>query len=393
MISDKARRSQKLWKLFTYLLTNRSRLTRPETIVEHLWFESESADPKAALHNLLYRLRKLLHEELPRDRQPIEIEFSQGCYCLKMRGDCWCDVDVFSVLIEEAQELEGSDPVRAVEAYREAIGLYGGYYLPDYAYETWVLPIRYHYHRLYIESLGRLVELLRSASRYQEVLQLCEEAFLAEPLLEAENLHHRYMEALAKEGRTKDALEHYRFVRSRMHREMGVQVSDELRRLQKMIRADRNSFRTEKVEEDIGAVRSRLVGSEEYGGALVCDRDVFRHLYDLEARRSERKDERAVLLLFTVCGEAGDLEESMLDRAMAELREVLVSNLRRGDAICQWNEAQFLVLLSGLGDGDMSAPVDRIQGIFAGECTVEGAVMSVQFEVVCEEAGQKSGLR
>jgi two-component SAPR family response regulator len=49
LISENARRSNKLWELFKYLLTNRNKRIPLEKIVQSLWPEQENSDPKSAL--------------------------------------------------------------------------------------------------------------------------------------------------------------------------------------------------------------------------------------------------------------------------------------------------------------------------------------------------------
>jgi tetratricopeptide (TPR) repeat protein len=275
--------------------------------------------------------------------------------------DCWFDVREMTRLCSEAAGMAGDDPAGAIARYREAVALYAGDYLPGHPYESWAISARYYYRRLYMEGLMQLVELLRDAGEYAEIVRICERAFAIEPLLEAEDLHHRFMQALVEEGRTVDALAHYRFIAGLLDRELGVKPSRHLRDLNRLLKTD-----MEVASLDLDALDDRLGEGRVAEGALLCDRDMFRFLYRLEMRRGERSGGVICLALFGLSWrESRQPRGRALAVAMSALQEVLTSSLRKGDVIAQWNEEQCLVMLPGCSGEDAEDLCARIETSFS----------------------------
>ncbi len=371
-ISEKAGRSRKVWDLFKYLLINEGRTVPVDTIVDSLWPERENADPRAALQDLVYRVRRLFAEEVPSDQSPVRIEFNRGGYCLTLGAGCWFDLREMERLFQEGASLLDSDPQGARSRYREGVALYGGDCLPEHPYDPWVFPARYYYRRLYMEGVLQLVELLRDAGDHAETIRVCEKAFSIDPFLEAEDLHHRFMQALVEERRMVDALAHYRHLADLLDRELGVKPSWHLRDLNRLLKTD-----MEVANLDLNAIDERLGEEQEAEGALLCDRHTFRFLHRLEMRRSERSDGVICLGLFSLSwNNLGAPRGRDLGAAMSALKEILTSNLRKGDVITQWNEEQCLVMLPGCARRDSEDLRERIELEFAARSDVQLNLMS-----------------
>lgn len=222
-------RSYHLWDLFRFLITNRGKGIRPEVMVEALWPEQSYADPRRALRTPVYRLRKILDgvdTESP-------IIFSHGCYIWKTIPGYRLDVEVFEALCNKAKQISSENPSEAIKLYFDAIGLYKGEYLPECLYQDWVMPARNYYRRLYLQCVAGLLDLLWAREQYKEILAVCERAILLEPL--EEEVHIRFLEALLKEQKLKQSLNHYEYITSLLYRQLGVKPSPNLRKLYKQI--------------------------------------------------------------------------------------------------------------------------------------------------------------
>ncbi len=391
ILTEEARRSQKLWDLFTYFLRHRNHLISPQTIAEQLWPDNENADPRAAIQDLIYRMRKLFRQGKSAGEELIHIEFSQGSYRFQLGENCWCDVDEFMACTEEAARLGDEEPSRAIEAFLRSVDLYRGHYLPGWSHRPWLVPLRQYYRRVYVGNIVRLIELLRAQARYADIVEVCERAFMIESLVEAEDLHYGFMEALVKAGRPNDALEHYEFLSRLMKMQLDVQPGDSLQQLCRLIRSDREVIESEEVDHSLRSISDKLMRAEEVEGALLCDREVFRSLYRLEARRSERRDDHCFLGVITVADAAGEIpDRPVLDRVVPQLGEVLVANLRKGDAVTQWNEAQFLILLSCFQRNDARVCLSRIERGFYLRCAERNMQVQSEFGVVADEVEQDS---
>ncbi len=347
-LSDDARRSRKLWMLFLLLLHNRDREIPTDVIVQHLWGDEELDDPRGALHNLIYRLRRLV-SIIPGNQPPLVVDYGHVGYVLRLDESVWYDADEFTSLLQRAASLRQTDPVEAAGHYLEAISLYEGHYLPGRSYELWVLAASRQYRRLYTNGLREVLELLRRPALHGEIMQICERALSIEPFLDVDELHHAYMEVLASEGRGQDAIAHYQHLAGRLQKEYGRRPSELLHGMYLTIREQREHLYSETAQLDLASIRDLLLRVEEPPGAYLCDRIAFRYLLGLEARqRRGVPTGQSFLGLFTVrASEDAAPRPAILGRAMAELQDILIRCLRRGDAVTQWNGAQYLVLLPG----------------------------------------------
>ena len=68
---------------------------------------------------------------------------------------------MFEQAIEKGNKLRDDNPEESIEAYKEVVSIYKGEYLSETDYEDWLIPIRNRYERLYLQSLFKLLELLR----------------------------------------------------------------------------------------------------------------------------------------------------------------------------------------------------------------------------------------
>lgn len=347
-----AGRSSKLWKLFKYLFSYRGKTT--EELMESLYPEEEPIDPERTLRNLVYRLRRFLAAGLPPGSDPQYIIMSQGMYFLNPSSNYWLDADEFKKLCSEACMTASTDPAKAIDIYHQALSLYNGYYLPESLYDDWVVPVRNYYHRLYLESVYKQVELLRKAGRYQELRSVCEKAFLIEPY--QEDLHMCFIEALLEEGRNDLAKTHYNYASSILYRETGMKPSAAMRDLYKKI----TNYKKPQAE-DWPLTAGFSAGDSELG-AFFCDPDIFLKLYRLEECKAERN--RQPVFWGCLALTYPDLtmpDEKRLTEAMDFVEKVLRRNLRKGDIICRWTKNKFYLMLGCFNHEQARKPLERVK--------------------------------
>ena len=147
-----------------------------------------------------------------------------------------------------------------------------------------------YYRRAYVDALLTLVDLLRRPARYAEIMEVCVRALSIEDFLDTEQIHYYYMEALAKQGRTDDPMNHDERVARRLHfgvckRALGVDAGPAQGN-----QGPQGQDQADAVELQVGLIRQLLVGTHEMEGAYLCDRDVFRERLRLNHRqRGERQ--------------------------------------------------------------------------------------------------------
>ena len=157
-------RTYKLYKLFQFFMTFRNKKLLPETIIDNLWSDSNSGDPKNVLRTQIFRLRQIIKSLLTEDmdeKDYVSVNFVNGYYCLEF-GDCVIiDLDEFECFINKGDLAYSSNPDDAVMFYENAIKLYKGIYLAENSYEVWLMPTRNYYHRLFLKTLYKLIDLLK----------------------------------------------------------------------------------------------------------------------------------------------------------------------------------------------------------------------------------------
>jgi two-component SAPR family response regulator len=164
---------QKARTLAQYLVTRRRVLTPKERIAFELWpeLDAERADRdfKVALNALLKALEP---DRAPRAESTFVQRQGTSYGIDPKRLDL--DVDRFDELVRRAARSEPADSQTAIRAYRKAIDLYKGDYLPEALYQDWASAERERLLTLYLTSASRLAQLLVPLGREQEAISLAE---------------------------------------------------------------------------------------------------------------------------------------------------------------------------------------------------------------------------
>ena len=94
------------------------------------------------------------------------------------------------------------------------------------------------------------------------------------------------------------------------------------------------------------------IAEQDPVGAFLCGYPVFREIYRLQVRKTARFDENEYILLLTLkAGEhtgsrVSDVDLFRIRNAMPHLVETLKKSLRPGDAVAQFSDSQYVILLS-----------------------------------------------
>ncbi len=337
-------RSYKLFKLFEYFITFRDRRLLPEAIIENLLQDKESSDPKNVLRTQIFRLKQMLKKILPEGTDAseyFEINFSNGYYSFELKELAVLDIDEFERLINQGDMKKSENTGEAVEYYSKALKLYKGPYLAENCYEAWLVPIRNHYSRLYLKTLFKLIEILLEKEEYIRIIELCEEAIIIDPYEEV--LHIYLIEAMLKIGQIRNAMSHYEYITALLSKEMGVKASPELKNIYRKIQ----SYYDEKSEAGIENIKTKLEESD-LTGALLCDSDYFKFLFNIGKRKSLRDNSTDYMGLITINCENKNINSGEeLKKIVKSMSGVLEKALRKGDVYSYWNDTQILIMLHG----------------------------------------------
>jgi DNA-binding SARP family transcriptional activator len=209
------------------LLLARGDVVPAERLVDSLWGEHPPAGTAATLQSYVSHLRRRLQPGVPaRERSAVIVSEGRG-YAVRLPTvavDAWR----FEELVHAAEATD--DPHRACALLREALDLWRGPALADYAYEPWAEA-----------EAARLTE-LRTVARERLLAARLDlgEASLLVPELEAMVLEEPLREerwrllavALYRAHRQADALKALRRARSTLADELGVDPGPALRALE-----------------------------------------------------------------------------------------------------------------------------------------------------------------
>jgi DNA-binding SARP family transcriptional activator len=209
--------------LLALLLLHANEVVSIDRLIDELWPGDPPGSGVAALRVRISQLRKSLGAAAER------LETAPPGYLLRLApGEL--DVDRFSELVEEAIRAE---PLMAAEKLREALALWRGPALADFAYESFAQAAIVRLEELRLTALEQRIEVDLALGRHAELVAELEELVGAQPL--RERVRGQLMLALYRSGRQAEALEAYRAARSALLEELGIEPSAPLRELEKAI--------------------------------------------------------------------------------------------------------------------------------------------------------------
>jgi DNA-binding SARP family transcriptional activator len=239
---------QKQRALLALLLLRANDVVPAERLVDLLWGESPPRTAITSLQNFVSQLRKALGPESLETRAP--------GYRLRLEPE-QLDLGRFEGLVRRARE---GDPVERARLLEEALALWRGTPLADFAYEPWAQD---EIRRLDEIRLGTLEE--RNAAefeldRHAELISELEALVAEHP--QRDRLRGQLMLALYRSGRQAEALQAYQDARRTLVDELGIEPSPELQRLNASILRQESSLervRSAQPEDSIGDVVRALM--------------------------------------------------------------------------------------------------------------------------------------
>jgi len=356
-ISDQNNRMRKVWLLLAYLICNRSQLSTQEhylSLIQGSGF-TESADPNGKLKALFHRARTMLNE-LSENAGHRWIVRKNGTYAWNSDISVELDAETFEQLCKQAAVSEDDD--ERLSLYRQALSLYRGDFLPKLDMEAWVVPISAYYQQMYLAAAMDCLSLMTEKRLFNEGAQLCQSALKIDPC--SEELYQHLMRCRIGLDDRAGAMMAYDEMSEMLFSTFGVMPSDESRAIYREA-----SQETETKTILSSEVRQQL--KEPFGarGAMLCQYDFFRQLYQLQARSIVRSGDVIHIALFSVHGQDRKaLPRRSLDRVMDNLQELLMNNLRQGDVITRCSVSQLIIMLPQANYEDSCAVCKRLLKAF-----------------------------
>jgi YVTN family beta-propeller protein len=209
------------------LLLRRGEPVSSDRLIDEVWGDQPPATATKLVHGYVSSLRKVLGDGLL-------LTEGRGYVLRVLPGQL--DVDRFEALVARGREaLEAGDPLTAASVLREALAVWRGPALTDFAYEPFAQPeiARLEESRLAAQE-DRIDADLASGEQARLVGEL--EALVREHPLR-ERLRGQLMLALYRSGRQADALEAYQYARRELLDGLGLEPGRALHELERAILA------------------------------------------------------------------------------------------------------------------------------------------------------------
>lgn len=341
IVNEEEIRSPKMINLLAYLILHRNQTLTFYDMADALWQEEETGNPAGALKNLMYRLRVLLKKNFGEEDF---ILTDHGSYRWNPRLEVAVDAERFEQMFELAKQKPISEG-ETIQKLKAALALYQGDFMTKVADMHWVMMLNTYYHSLYLNCVRYLCECYVRAEKYENLEQLCSQALQQESL--DEELYCYLIKALAGKNKIGSALEVYENACRTLQQQLGICELSKLKGVyDKLLRQNKsgNVQGIAQVHQDIA--------EQNPAGAFLCGYPVFREICRLQVRKTARFDENEYILLLTLkAGEytgskVSDVNLFRIRNAMPHLVETLKKSLRPGDAVAQFSDSQYVILLS-----------------------------------------------
>jgi DNA-binding SARP family transcriptional activator len=214
--------------LLAALLLRASEVVSTDRLIDELWGEEPPPTAAKIVQVYVSQLRKVIESG---GRQVILTQ-PPGYVARVESGQL--DVHRFEGLVDDARAaLASGSPSRASELLREALGLWRGPALADFAYEPFAQPAIARLEELRIAALEERLTADLALGRHSELVGELEGLVAEHPL--RERLREHLMLALYRSGRQAEALEAYQDARRALVDELGIDPGTSLQELERAI--------------------------------------------------------------------------------------------------------------------------------------------------------------
>ena len=220
-------------QLFQFFVTSRNRHgLHKEQIIDRIWAD---VDTKAGQQNF-----KVAHHGVTKVLEPNRKKRTESKYIIRQGvtyqlnfDDIWVDVEALDQFIALGNQSVLENPKLAQIAYREAVELHQGVYLPNRLYEDWSSEER---ERIQLLSLGAFISLseLLVKENPLESVRLTQQALQIDATWE--DAYRIQMEAYLEKGNRPMAIKTYQQCKKVLDEEFGIEPLPETQQLYKKIR-------------------------------------------------------------------------------------------------------------------------------------------------------------
>jgi tetratricopeptide (TPR) repeat protein len=211
-----------------------------------------------------------------------------------------------------------------------------------------------YYQRIYMESVAEYCTILLELKNFNKTEEICRRAIELDPFVETN--HAILIKALIGQKNYDKAIHHYNYVNKLFYDELGVRPSDLITKLYHEI-TNKNS----ELDIDITHIKANLKEETAIMGAVYCNYEEFKMIYQFEARAALRSGKTVFIALITVTGKQGRaLTKNHFEDTFEMIRDNIVRSLRKDDIVTRYGRTQFLLMLANLTLEDSNMVLSRL---------------------------------
>ena len=316
-ISCTGSRSKLLWNLLAYLLCHKGELISSEELIPIIWKYDKNDNPAGAMRTAIHRARSMIGE-LTNDSSVQFLISKNGGYMWNPEIETDFDVENFDKLVSKTAEKDNA------EACLEAIEIYEGKFLPMQSSELWVMPVQAYYHNIYESLIDQVVPFLEKENRFEEGIVICNSALKIDPY--SEKIYQYLMRFLLIAEDRQEVVRVYEEMSKLLLTTFGIMPDQESRALYREALSSVKNGTV--ISPEI--VQEQLCEQGDIKGALVCDYDFFKMLYQSQARAIVRSGIVVHTALLTVKSRnKQEVSSKSVSLAMDHLEEHLQKSSER----------------------------------------------------------------
>lgn len=357
VMEEKDFHSTKLIMMLSYLMIYHARKITAAELEDILWSDEEINNPRNALKNLSYRLRKVLKESLGVNDLFVG---ERGTFCWNSEYAIEIDTEQFERLEEILKEKKDVNEEN-LDELKDTLYLYKGKLLPAIASSHWVISLVTYYHSLYLKSAKRLAVEYGKQRNFKVMSEICKDALVIDAL--DDETQYLFIKSMLMMNHVDLAKKQYYEATRLLYENLGVRQSPYLQKVyMELMEGSRES------EDDLDSIQDELTEEEERK-AFSCEYGVFKEIYHLDMRRAERHGIAEYVVLFTLVGKSFTSNDEqhlqLLKKEMEKLEYALSCSLRTGDVISKYSGNQYIMLLYACTAENIQMIVQRLMDKYA----------------------------
>ncbi len=321
--------------LMQILLHNKDNGVNRADLEEAVFGDREIDNKHHAMQSIIYNAKKRLKAMGLPDVNYIRLE--KGVFYWTNEIPVVEDAEQFEEYYEKSKETDEED--RKIEYLTQAIHIYRGEFLRDYASTIWVAVEARRYNDMFCSCIEELTHILKSRADYPRLEKIGNYAAKIMPFADWEAIT---MDALIGQSKYEQASELYSKTVDMYAEERGLRPS--LKMVESLDRLGEQILHPVDVLDDI---QNKLTDNIEEAGGYGCSYPVFRGVYQVVSRMMERNGMSLYLMLCSIVDSKGNMmkESEQLDELSKRLGEAIKKSIRKSDVYNRYSKGQYLVLL------------------------------------------------